>query len=298
MLSRLLVVAATLLLAACGGSSSEAPTPTPTPAPEPTAEPTATPRQCEGSSALCDRRFDEVAWATTHNAYSNEEDGFIGPNQRYNVPRQLADGVRGLMLDVYLVDGVVTQCHSLCDLGSRALADTLAEIATFLDENPDTIVSIIFESYVDGETVAAEFDAAGLTALAHVQDPDESWPTLAELLDAGSRLVVFTDRDGLARPWYLPVWDHAFETHYSFEAPEDLDCAPNRGDTTNPLFIVNHFLTRGLGSPTFAEMVNYNPLLEDRVSECAEHNDAFPNFITVDFHDIGDVLKVTDAWNE
>ena len=61
---------------------------------------------------------------------------------------------------------------------------------------------------------------------------------------------------------------------------------------------MNHFLTQTLGSPDFAEMINYNPLLSERVAECAEENDAFPNFVTVDFHDIGDVLAVVDAWNE
>lgn len=297
-MSRLaLFVLAFTIFAACGGSSSEAP-PSPEPTATPAPSPSPAPRACNGGPQLCDRGFDEVAYATTHNAYSNEEDGFIGPNQRYAVPRQLADGVRGLMLDTYLVDGVVTQCHGICDLGSRPLAATLEEIATFLADNPDEVITLIFENYVDGETMVEEFEALGLDQIAHAQAPGEPWPTLEELLDADKQLVVFTDAGGNTRSWFLPVWDHAFETRYSFETPEDLDCDANRGDPDNPLFIVNHFLTQTLGSPDFAEMINYNPLLSERIGECAEENDAFPNFITVDFHDIGDVLAVVDAWNE
>lgn len=284
------------LLAACGGSSGTQPAPSPSSTPTPT--PTPAPVLCNGSEVLCERSFDQVAYATTHNAYSNEQDGFIAPNQLYNVTRQLEDGVRAMMLDVYLVDGVVTQCHSICDLGTRLLADTLGEILDFLEANPNEVISIIFENYVDGETVAAVFDDVGLTPFAHNQAPGDSWPTLGTMIDTNSRLVVFTDSGAGARSWYLGVWDHAFETHYSFETPEELSCDPNRGDPNSPLFIVNHFLTQTLGSPLLADQVNHNPLLRDRVDECAASNDAFPNFVTVDFYDIGDVLTVVSSLNE
>ncbi len=273
-----------LLLAACGDDSTSPPAPEPLP--------------CNGSTWLCERTFDEVAYLTTHNAYSNAADGFIGPNQRNDVPTQLAHGARALMLDVYLFNAQVVQYHGLRDLGVRPLAATLAEVADFLESNPREVVSVILESYVDGEKVAAEFDAAGLSPLAHAQEAGEPWPTLGEMIVENRRLVVFTDAGGGARPWYLSVWEHAFETHYSFATPDDFDCAPNRGDPDNPLFIVNHFLTQTLGSPALAEQVNFNPLLADRVATCAEENDAFPNFITVDFEDIGDAHAVVDQWND
>ncbi|MEO2169932.1 MAG: hypothetical protein ABGY42_17810 [bacterium] len=284
-------------LAACGGSknSYEAAAPTPTPAPVPTATPE--PARCNGNAALCERRFNEVAFATTHNAFSNAEDGFLGPNQNFAVPRQFADGVRALMLDVYVLDDVVTLCHGVCDLGSRPLADTLIEIREFLDANPREIVSIIFESYVDGEIVTAVFDEVDLTRLAHTQAAGDAWPTLTEMIDTDSRLVVFTDSGALAQPWYLGVWDHAFETHYSWSTPEDFDCDPNRGNPASPLFILNHFLTDTFGSPDFAEAVNYNPLLGDRAEECRAENTTLPNFVTVDFYDIGDVIEVVAGLN-
>ena len=39
--------------------------------------------------------------STTHNAFNAEEDGFTFPNHNFGITRQLQDGVRGLMIDVY-----------------------------------------------------------------------------------------------------------------------------------------------------------------------------------------------------
>jgi hypothetical protein len=96
----------------------------------------------------------------------------------------------------------------------------------------------------------------------------------------------------------MNIWDHAWETPFSFATPEDFTCDPNRGDPANPLFLFNHFLTAPLGgSPDLAEMVNYNPLFIGRAHECETENDDFANFIAVDFYDIGDLFDVVDALN-
>ena len=70
------------------------------------------------------------------------------------------------------------------------------------------------------------------------------------------------------------------------------------GDTANSLFLLNHFLTATLGGkPEFAEMVNYNPLFVDRARQCEEEGNTLPNFVAVDFYDIGDLFAVVDALN-
>jgi hypothetical protein len=252
---------------------------------------------CNGAPELCDRRYDQVAYATTHNAMSNMEDGFTGPNQRYGVARQLEDGVRGLMLDTYNSAGVVSLCHSFCVLGERPLVDTLIDIREFLERRPYEIVTIIFESYVSAAATAATFTAAGLDPYLHAQPVADPWPTLREMIASGRRLVVFTDSGGGTYPWYHHVWSYAFETHYSFATPESLSCTPNRGNPANRLFILNHFLTQVFGSPQLAEQINHNPLFIDRANACAAANGALPNFVTVDFHDIGDTFAVVDALN-
>ena len=252
---------------------------------------------CNGAPELCDRRYDQVAYATTHNAMSNEEDGFSLPNQKFSVKHQLADGVRGLMLDTYLDGGTTMLCHAFCTLGKRPLVDTLTDIRQFLESHPYEIVTIIFESYISANDTRLTFEAAGLTPYLDVQPVASPWPTLRQMIATDRRLVVFTDNQGGTYDWYHDVWDYAFETHYSFATPAALSCTPNRGNPANNLFILNHFLTQTFGSPALAEQINHNPLFIDRANECAAADAHLPNFVTVDHYQIGDVFLVVDALN-
>ena len=256
--------------------------------------------KCNGHAELCDRPFDEVAYPMTHNAMSNAEAGWILPNQNFGITRQLGDGIRGMMLDTYDEDGELLLCHTTCLAGSQPLVEGLEEISTFLEANPEEVVSIIFENYISHAQTASAFEASGLIDFVYAHGIGETWPTLAELIATGTRLVVFQEKmpQEAEFPWLMNIWEHAWETPFSFSTPEDFVCTPNRGDPANPLFLVNHFLTAALGgSPESAEMVNHNPLFIDRVRQCADEGDDFPNFIAVDFYDIGDVLDVADAVN-
>lgn len=286
---RRVVLSAVLSLAAC--SSSDA-------GPGPDGGETA--RKCNGHEALCGRRYDAIAHPMTHNAMSNAEAEWISPNQAFGITRQLDDGVRGLMLDTYDEDGQLLLCHVICAAGSQPLVDGLGEIRAFLDANPNEVISIIFENYITHEQTAGAFDDADLSRFVYAHEIGAAWPTLGELIDAGSRLVVFQEKlprdDGF--PWLMNVWEHAWETPFSFSTPEDLSCTPNRGDPANPLFLLNHFLTAPLGGrPDLAEMINHDPLFIDRARECEEAGNALPNFVAVDFYDIGDLFAVVDALN-
>jgi hypothetical protein len=258
--------------------------------------------RCNGAPELCDRRFDEVAYATTHNAMSNAEEGWLGPNQRYSITSQLDDGIRAQMLDTWYFDLQPVLCHGgdvfPCNVtGMKPLADGLAEIADFLDRRPNEVVSIIFESYITEADTEAAFIAADLSRYVYVQPLGEPWPTLRELIESDTRLVVLTDDGGASLPWHHYVWDYAWETHFSFQSPDQLSCDRNRGSAGNDLFILNHFLTNLIGSVALAEQVNHNPLFADRAQQCAQEGGQIPNFVTVDFYDIGDVFDVVDHLN-
>jgi hypothetical protein len=255
------------------------------------------PPECNGAVELCARRYDEVVYPTTHNAMSNAEDGWESPNQDFNIAHQLADGVRGLMLDAHEWGDDVLLCHAFCPLGSLPLADGLAIIREFLHGHRGEVVTIIFESYVTPEEMATAFEKSGLDRYVHVHVAGEPWPTLRELIDADERVVVFTDDGGGTFPWYMDVWANAYETHYQAEAVEDFNCTPNRGDPQNPLFIFNHFLTRTLPVPDQAPVVNANPYLVDRARECMQADGSLPNFVTVDFYDQGDLFAAVRDLN-
>ncbi len=57
---------------------------------------------CNGHAELCDRRYDEVSYVTTHNAMSvADAPGWYLAEQPHSITSQLDGGARGLMLDVW-----------------------------------------------------------------------------------------------------------------------------------------------------------------------------------------------------
>ena len=70
---------------------------------DPAAVPAATvPIACNGYPELCGRRVDEVTFAGAHNAMSNQTIAdWMFPHHEADIPQQLADGIRALLLDVH-----------------------------------------------------------------------------------------------------------------------------------------------------------------------------------------------------
>ena len=73
---------------------------------------------CEGHTALCDRPLDRVALAATHNAMSVPLPGWFSAEQDRPISDQLADGVRGLLIDSYYADRL-SSGRLRTDLGGR-----------------------------------------------------------------------------------------------------------------------------------------------------------------------------------
>jgi len=62
---------------------------------------------CLGHDELCDRPFNEVALAATHNSMSAPLPGWFSSQQDAPIPAQLADGIRGLLIDTHYADRLV-----------------------------------------------------------------------------------------------------------------------------------------------------------------------------------------------
>lgn len=259
------------------------------------------PAACNGEQAWCDRGYDELAYATAHNAMASEAGGFLWPNQRQTIERQLTDGVRALMLDTHqytlrVGDQRPWLCHRFCWLGGQPLVEGLTSIRQFLDRHPREVVTLLLENHADTETVAQAFEQAGLDRLAHVQPPDRPWPTLGDMVAADHRLVVFTDRGGGERPWLHSEFQFAFENPWQAAESEDFSCVVHRGSGRG-LFVLNHFLSRPLPDREAARVVNRALSLRSHVARCERERGRRPNFVTVDHYDVGDVLAVVEALN-
>ena len=122
------------------------------------------------------------------------------------------------------------------------------------------------------------------------------------MINNNNRLVIFTDVNDASSSqlWYHYVWDYAVETHYSVSTINNFTCNFNRGDSINDLFILNHFVTDatlGYGLYNESNDVNANPFFITRAIDCQTQTNKFPNFVTVDYYELGDGLAVVDQLN-
>jgi hypothetical protein len=258
-------------------------------------------RACNGHAALCERRFDEVVFPCTHNAFAARDDGFqkINANQRHGVARQLDDGVRCLMLDVSDDNGTTVLCHGGCALGRLEHATVLADIAAFLADHPDEVLTIIYQDDLPVDRIVADLTAAGLSERTYTHATGATWPTLGSMIDANTRLFVTAEVGGPPPPWFHHVWDLTWDTPYTFHGVDEFNCDLNRGSNDNDLFLVNHWLSTVIDTPSEADagVANTYDVLYGRAKECQRVAAQVPNFVAVDFYDVGDLFKVVRALN-
>lgn len=266
------------------------------------------PALCAGRP--CDRAFDGVTFAMTHNAMSNEDEKFAAPNQHHGIARQLADGIQGLMLDVHYYDedsGVTGErradvpplaqlylCHGNCRFGRRPLVEGLCDVTKHLDARRGELVSIIFETNVRDADLVQALEVAGLAGYAYAH-PGGAWPTLGALVTSDRRAVLFVETGGGTPAYLHRAWDHIQDTPYTFAKASEFSCALNRGARKNPLFLVNHWVQDPLANPARATEVNVEGVLRPRAEACAVEAGRAPTFLGVDFYDLGDVTKVAAA---
>ena len=86
--------------------------------------------------------------------------------------------------------------------------------------------------------------------------PGTPWPTLGAMLDAGARLVVFTD-DAMANDdWHLNWTRFGWETPYN---DPTFTCAHGRGDPAahpNQVFVLNHYSLGAAGGDAMVSARN------------------------------------------
>ncbi|MFN8396389.1 MAG: hypothetical protein U0176_17320 [Bacteroidia bacterium] len=259
--------------------------------------------QMLGAQDLSTRRFDQVAFLSTHNSYNVRKLHRL-PNQNLTVAEQLELGVRGFMLDVYWKREKAVVYHGSPMLKKRPLQEDLSAMHDFLAAHPEEVVSIIFESYLTDDQLHDALQAAGLLPYLHVQPKDSIWPTLKEMTAADHQLVVFSEGNrGSAYPWLHHVWDYSTENRWSNHARRDFDWKYNRGDSTRQLYLLNHFITHrkfGYGLKDSALVANSKGNILTHAIPAWSHTGHFPNFVALDFVDLGQgadaVAELNSLW--
>lgn len=164
---------------------------------------------CNGYAALCPKLYSNTTFIGSHDSAF---DGILPvDNQFDSVADQLSLGVRFLQAQSHLKDtSTIELCHTTCtEEDGGSLQTWLETVVTFLDANPNEVITLLITNGdgIDGADFAAVFEAAGAADYAYAPGSVLSladWPTLGDLIDAGSRLVVFMDYpSGTSVPYIL-----------------------------------------------------------------------------------------------
>jgi len=284
---------------------------------------------CNGFRALCSRTLNQVVLAGTHNSMSSESLGWAIPNQIGDIPSQLRGGVRALLIDTHYgvrrADGkVITAdagspppppgpketflCHAYCELGATPLREGLRWIRDFLRGHRREVMVVVNEDYISPDDYAAAVRDSGLARYVYRGRTDR-FPTLRRMIRRGQRVLMLAEHDaGTTIPWYHPAYQGILqETPYTFSTTAQLtdpaqlatSCRPNRGGTTAPLFLMNHWVLVNdvVPSRAAAEVVNTRQAIVDRARACEKTRGKLPTIVAVDSFGIGDLIGAVNELN-
>jgi hypothetical protein len=154
---------------------------------------------CNGRVEYCSRSYSNVSFIGAHDS------PFVGSlptdNQDLNVTADLEYGIRFLQGQTHQnLEGELDLCHTNCllkDAGS--LVSFLQTVKAWLDTNPNEVLTLLITNgdNLDISRFDTAFADSGIKPYVYVPPtspnvlPIDSWPTLQELIDAGTRVVAF-----------------------------------------------------------------------------------------------------------
>jgi hypothetical protein len=118
------------------------------------------------------------------------------------------------------------------------------------------------------------------------------------MIGSGQRVLVLAENQAEGVPWYHLAYDVTEETPYTFHAPGELSCRPNRGGEGKSFFLMNHWIeTTPTPKPSNAEIVNQRAFLVKRARQCERERGKRPTILAVDFALTGDVVGAAAELN-
>ncbi|MBX7182638.1 MAG: hypothetical protein K1X82_11025 [Bacteroidia bacterium] len=244
---------------------------------------------------LSSQPLDKACFPTTHNSFNvaKGKKHFIFPNHTFPISKQLTDSIRGFMLDVYEQHGEVYLYHSFSILGKQKLSIVLTDMKIWMENHPNEVIAIIFQNAISRERILEEFTKLNLQEKLASIDWNSQLPTLQDLAQRKQQIIAFVESnepDSLI-PIY-GAWRHIMDTPWKIKPHDKLPNRIGRGKPGNPLFLVNHWIDRLIPEKRDAQKFNEFNFLKNRILQCKQELGRWPNFIGVNFHEKGDVVKV------
>lgn len=170
---------------------------------------------------------------------------------------------------------------------SISLKQTLNEIKSYLENNPDKILTLFLDFNTNINELSDLFQEIGINRFLYTYDNDEGWAPIKTMIEKDKRLVIFAMQEHRNSPdWLHYVWSHAVEPYFSiWEAPvfkgEFL-----KGDPKNSLLIYNDYNFPRKGENNTRLETTQNPYLIEHIKNTWANTGKTPNFIMLDKYEL------------
>ena len=240
-----------------------------------------------------DRRINEIAFPATHNSY-NYSPRFEKSNVFEEMPTQFEKGIRAVEIDIHRkpkyglfgsISGYDTSVFHGQDSkginGCRLAHYVLAEITEFLEDNPNEIVFLKFETTAPSNRLDQEIEEADLDDHIYNYDPvNNPYPTKQEIIESGRRCVITRHIDG--SDYGTSLDRHTFGGGHTSRS----DATPQSSPSNKKYFSVEHYgitSTFGYGDSDDAKYFQDPSRLGTFVDEVWKLNGKKPWRVIVDF---------------
>ncbi|KAL8909736.1 MAG: hypothetical protein Q9207_000045 [Kuettlingeria erythrocarpa] len=267
---------------------------------------------CNNYPELCTRKYSNITQVAAHNS------PFVAPqnaaaNQALGVIDQLNDGIRMLQGQTHILNGTLYYCHTSCNILNSGTAESyFASVARWVKTHPYDVVTLLIGNgdLVNVNNYTAPLQSSGLARFAYIPPKMpmaiEDWPTLSEMILMQKRVVIFMDYNAnqTAVPYVLDefsqVWETPFSpTNRSFPCTQQRPPDMSTQDAGQRMYLANHNLNTEITLLGISILVVTVTLLNETnnvtgfgslgamASDCSRRWSRPPNFLLVDFYNVG-----------
>ncbi|KAI9728895.1 MAG: hypothetical protein M1834_007153 [Cirrosporium novae-zelandiae] len=268
---------------------------------------------CNNYPEFCIRKYSNITEVGTHNSPFVRASN-AAANQELDVTTQLDDGIRMLQGQTHLVNGTVYFCHTSCDILNAGTAESyFTKVASWVATHPYDVVTLLIANggYIKVTNFTQPLIDSGLEKYAYTPPKIpmgiDDWPILSELILNGRRVVIFMDYQANQTevPYILDefsqVWETPFDpTNRSFPCTVQRPPKIKEKGAKERMYLMNHNLNTDITIagieilvPNLVEMNITNNVtgygsLGVSTNNCVDDWSVPPNFLLVDYYNIGD----------
>jgi hypothetical protein len=202
------------------------------------------------------------------------------------------------------------------DLGERVPNEVFTKTVQFLNDYPSEVVVLLFEASTEkGPIVWNDLNdiistVDGFSDMIYVHTYGDAWPTMGSLVSQNKRIIIFYMNGGTCTNDVCPTgfyyfYDYAKETQYQSSSLTELQnyaysCEVTRGPEDNAAYPATFFAVNNFVTPPdveSAKVANSQDSLSSLLNKCANINGMRPNFVYLDFWNVGVTAQVVQYMN-